>query len=186
MDVAAAGVAAARTWRMRAVSCNLCGSDSSVEVYPSRLPDLADVDIQEIFACTSAAYGVCGPIVRCIACGLMYQNPQPDPQTILSAYEEVADLRYAEEREGRVHTFARSLDELEAFVRPGRLLDVGSHLGVFIEVARDRGWDARGVEPSRWAADVARSRGLPTHCGTTAELTDSSDSYDAVTLWDVI
>jgi len=83
---------------MRSVPCNLCGSTASTQVYGSRLPDLGDRDVQEIFACTSSAYGECGPIVRCDACGFMYQNPQPDPAWILFAYEDVIDTRYDEER----------------------------------------------------------------------------------------
>lgn len=186
MSVASPAAPAALIWQMRSVACNLCGEESSTEIYPSRLPDLAGRDIQEIYSCTSSAYGECGPIVRCVACGLMFQNPQPDPESILTAYENVVDARYAEEREGRIHTFRRALIELEAHAGPGRLLDVGSHLGVFVEVAREAGWDAEGVEPSRWAAEVAHSRGLPVICGTLAQLPADGASYDAVTLWDVI
>src|SRR6266540_1930934 len=171
---------------MRSVPCNLCGSTAASEVYASRLPDLGDRDVQEIFACTSSAYGECGPIVRCGACGFMYQNPQPDPTWVLSAYEDVVDTRYDDEREGRVHTFGRELDLLARFGAPGRLLDIGSHVGVFVEVAISKGWRAEGVEPSRWAAEVARSRGLAVTCGTVEDLEAELESYDLVTLWDVI
>ena len=173
-------------WGMRVVPCNLCGSTSSTEVYPSRLPDMTKRDVQEIFTCTSSAYGECGPIVRCDICGFVYQNPQPDPDWILDVYESVVDARYDEEREGRVHTFRRSLSELTQHVMPGRLLDVGSHLGVFVEVARAAGWDAEGVEPSRWATELARSRDLPVTQGAVADLARPDGTYDAVTLWDVI
>src|SRR2546430_5436892 len=159
MTAAASPAVAPTPLVMRTVPCNLCGETASRQVYPSRLPDLPDRDVQEIFACTSSAYGECGPIVRCNACGFMYQNPQPDPEWILSAYEDVVDTRYDDEREGRIHTFSRELKQLRRLTQPGRLLDVGSHVGVFVEVANKMGWRAEGVEPSRWAADVARSRG---------------------------
>src|SRR5437868_6863483 len=127
MDVAVPVAPAPAQWSMRLVPCNLCGSEGFREIYPSRLPDPADLDIQEIYACTSSAYGACGPIVQCTACGFIYQNPQPDPECTLSAYESVVDVRYAEEREGRVHTFRHSLKEIEELAPPGRLLDVGAH-----------------------------------------------------------
>jgi 2-polyprenyl-3-methyl-5-hydroxy-6-metoxy-1,4-benzoquinol methylase len=171
---------------MRRVPCVLCGSTEQQEIYASRLPDPASLDVQKIYACTSSAYGECGAIVRCARCGLLFQNPQPDPASILAAYEEVVDERYAEEREGRVHTFGRALDELEEYLAPGRLLDVGAHLGVFVEVARARGWDAVGIEPSRWAVTQARARGLPIRCGALAELRAPDSAFDAVTMWDVI
>ncbi|HZT08891.1 MAG TPA: class I SAM-dependent methyltransferase [Chloroflexota bacterium] len=186
MDALAQAGPATPFWSMRLVPCNLCGSTSFREIYPSRLESLAGRDVQEIYACTSSAYGECGPIVRCTNCGFVYQNPQPDPECIRAAYEDVVDVRYAEEREGRVHTFRRALGEIEEFARPGRLLDVGSHLGVFVEVARDLGWDARGIELSHWAVGVAQKRGLPVTRGSIADLRDAEHSYDAVTMWDVV
>ncbi|MEA2639188.1 MAG: hypothetical protein QOF51_582 [Chloroflexota bacterium] len=185
MDAATAIPSLQLAWTLRTVPCNLCGSTDYRELYPARLERLADRDIQEIFACTSSAFGECGPIVRCTACGFVYQNPQPEPGTVLSAYESIVDVRYAEEREGRVHTFGRALAELEEYAVPGRLLDVGSHLGVFVEVAREGGWDAEGVEPSRWAANVARNRSLPVWCGTIGDL-PAREPYDVITMWDVI
>jgi 2-polyprenyl-3-methyl-5-hydroxy-6-metoxy-1,4-benzoquinol methylase len=186
MNAVATLAPAPSEWRLRYVPCNLCGSTAYRERYASRLPDLSSRDIQEIFACTSSAYGECGPIVECTSCGFIYQNPQPDPESLLGAYEDVVDLRYEEEREGRVHTFARAMAELEEYVQPGCLLDVGSHLGVSVEVARERGWDAQGVEPSRWAASMANNRGLPVTCGTLEDLPPELGDLDAVTIWDVI
>ncbi len=176
----------APAWEMRRVPCVLCGASEQRELYSSRLSDVSNLDIQKLFACTSSAYGECGPIVRCVRCGLIFQNPQPDAESVLAAYEEVVDERYAEEREGRVHTFRRALRELEEYATPGRLLDVGAHLGVFVEVARARGWDAEGIEPSRWAVAEARARGLPVTCGALAELREPAGSFDAITMWDVI
>ncbi len=186
MTQAASAPPIPNAWGMRVVPCNLCRATSYSEVYPSRLPDMSIRDVQEIFTCTSSAYGECGPIVRCDNCGFVYQNPQPDPNWILRVYESVVDARYDEEREGRVHTFRRSLSELSQHLSTGRLLDVGSHLGVFVEVARAGGWDAEGVEPSRWAAELARSRDLPVTQGAVADLERPGGTYDAVTLWDVI
>jgi 2-polyprenyl-3-methyl-5-hydroxy-6-metoxy-1,4-benzoquinol methylase len=186
MTVTSPPAAPAPIWEMRRVPCVLCGATEHRELYASRLPDLAKLDIQKLFACTSSAYGECGPIVTCVRCGLVFQNPQPDPGSILAAYEDVVDERYAEEREGRVHTFRRALHELEEYATPGRLLDVGAHLGVFVDVARARGWEAEGIEPSRWAVAEAQSRGLPVTCGALAELEKPAGSFDVVTMWDVI
>src|SRR5437667_1663735 len=102
MNVSAVAAPAAPTWSVRTAPCNLCGGESYREIYPSRLPeDREGLDIQGIYACTSSAYGECGPIVRCTSCGFIFQNPQPDPECILNAYESVEDVRYADEREGR-------------------------------------------------------------------------------------
>src|SRR5688500_125991 len=50
------------------------------------------------------------------------------------------------------------LRRIEARVKPGRILDVGSALGTFLTIAASRGWTPQGVEISRFAAEFARQR----------------------------
>ncbi|RLC90966.1 MAG: class I SAM-dependent methyltransferase [Chloroflexi bacterium] len=108
---------------------------------------------------------------------------------MLDTYEAVEDTLYVEEREGRVLTFERHLKPLERLTGPpaGRsLLDVGCHTGVFVEIAARHGWDAWGVELSRWAVEQAQAQGLHVVQGTleTADLPEAH--FDVVTMWDVI
>ncbi|MFN0074145.1 MAG: class I SAM-dependent methyltransferase, partial [Chloroflexota bacterium] len=179
----------APTWadHTQAVPCNLCGSRDVRELYPAKVDHSnGHHSATEIYACTSNAYGMCGPIVQCQRCRLVFQSPVPPPAEILHAYEEVVDERYELERIGRVHTFGRDLAELERYVTPGRVLDVGCHIGLFLEIAQDAGWDSWGVEPSRWAADRARARGLQVIHGALEDAELAHESFDAVTMWDVI
>ncbi len=83
-------------------------------------------------------------------------NPRPHHQKVQERYGDVGDERYLEEEQGRVETFTESLDVVARFAPGGRLLDVGCHVGTFLEIAERGGFDVAGVEPSRWAADVAR------------------------------
>ena len=181
--------------RLQWVPCNFCGAMDAAPLYSGTI-DLAanHLDPTQVFACTSSLYGRYGPVVRCRQCDLVYLNPRLSADTVESAYEEVADTLYAQERAGRVHTFARALDELERVDRatpdhaatPGRLLDVGCHIGVFLELAVARGWAAEGVEPSHWACAYARDRGLRVACGTLRGRQFPSAAFDVVTLWDVV
>ena len=67
-----------------------------------------------------------------------------------------------------------------------RLLDVGCHIGVFLELAAARGWAAQGIEPSGWACAVARDRGLDVRCSTLRDAALPAAAFDVVTMWDVI
>jgi SAM-dependent methyltransferase len=171
------------------VACNLCGERNSRVLYPSTLgADHSRPDATH-FRCTTATYGVHPTIVKCINCGLVYANPRLDSNSINDSYSRVDDPLYIEEREGRVLTFRRNLRPLEQLVRtapPRRLLDVGCHIGVMLEIAQERGWEALGVEPSEWAAARAHERGLNVINATLANAHLASDSFDAVTLWDVV
>jgi len=172
---------------MEYVNCNLCGRNETRVRFPSTLSDEAVPHNVEAFRCTSPGYGRHHTIVQCQHCGLMYTNPRFDGGEILDSYVAVEDPLYLEEREGRVLTFERHLRPLEKIkAPPGRLLDVGAYSGVFVEIAAQHGWDACGVEPSRWAVEQAREHGLHMIEGTLATSSLSDGSFDVVTMWDVI
>ena len=169
------------------VNCNLCGRDE----YRVRFPATAEADALRVdaFRCTHAGYGHHPQIVECGHCGLVYANPRWPTGTVLDAYTAVEDETYVEERHGRELTFRHHLRQVERIVGPanGRaLLDVGAYIGVFVEVAAAAGWRAQGVEPSAWAAAEARRRGLAVHAGTLASVDLPAESFDVITLWDVI
>jgi 2-polyprenyl-3-methyl-5-hydroxy-6-metoxy-1,4-benzoquinol methylase len=170
------------------VPCNLCGSMDAEQIYPAQRDSRIGhhFTATDLYACTSSVYGECGPIVRCRRCRLVFQSPVPTSSEILQAYEEVVDERYEQEREGRVHTFKRDLTEMERYVAGGRVLDVGCHIGLFLEIAEQAGWEAWGVEPSRWAASRAEERGLRVFHGPLEDVNLPREHFDAVTMWDVI
>jgi 2-polyprenyl-3-methyl-5-hydroxy-6-metoxy-1,4-benzoquinol methylase len=116
----------------------------------------------------------------------VYQSPIPSVDEIIDAYDGVVDQRYEEERSGRIETFSRDLAAVERHERGGRILDVGCHLGMFLEVARERGWDVTGVEPSRYSVERSREKGLDVRHGTLDSVHFDDQSFDVVTMWDVV
>ncbi len=165
------------------VICNLCGADDYDIVYTSTLNGVHKPDLSH-FRCTSSSYGVHPRIVKCKNCGLVYANPRLHSDTIHESYASVADPMYEQERAGRLITFRRNLRPLDKMVNttssPRRLLDVGAHIGVLVEVAREYGWDAWGVEPSHWAAERAQERGLRVLPTTLRAAQFESDFFDGV------
>jgi len=173
---------------MKSVCCNLCGRDDWVLRFAATTKDPDQPEINA-YRCTSSGYGTHPQIVECRHCGYIYANPRWVDDDLLEAYSAVEDHRYEVERSGRVRTFIKHLESVEKWTGPGNnreLLDVGAYTGVFVEVANARDWQATGVEPSRWATQVARQRGLSVIEGTldSNELRDRR--FDVVTLWDVI
>lgn len=169
------------------VECNLCGRDD----YLVRFPATADSDSLSVdaFRCTHSGYGHHPQIVECRHCGLVYANPRWSTDEVLSAYTAVQDDTYVEERLGREITFRHHLRQMERITGPAggrRLLDVGAYIGVFVEMAAAVGWRAEGVEPSEWAAAEAQQRGLAVQAGTLDSANLSPESFDVVTMWDVI
>ncbi len=138
------------------------------------------------FRCTHSGYGIHPRIFECAGCGLL-SSAGPSEEKLLAAYAEVEDSLYLQEEEGRLATFHRRLKRLEKLHRPpGRLLDVGAYTGALVAVALERGWRAIGVEPSRWAVAQARARDLVVLEGTLESSGLADESFDVVTMWDVI
>jgi SAM-dependent methyltransferase len=173
---------------MNAVSCNLCGRDEYQVRYPAVVNNHQQLDV-DAFRCTSAGYGNHAQIVQCCHCRHIYANPRWSAGELIDAYNAVEDEIYLAEQVGRERTFARHLVSLERYTGPGHnrpLLDVGAYVGVFVKVALAAGWQATGVEPSRWAVKTARQAGISLVEGTldAEELRDRR--FDVITLWDVI
>ncbi len=169
-----------------AVRCPLCGADDyRVKIEDTFGTRVADPRVH--YTCTSSAFGEHGRIVECRSCQLVYMNPRPHHEAVVENYGDVEDQEYIEEEQGRIETFSESLAQVQKFRRSGHLLDVGCHVGTFLTLAQDAGFDVAGVEPSRWGAEIANSRiNGNVHCGAIEDAPLPDGGYDVITLWDVI
>jgi SAM-dependent methyltransferase len=96
-------------------------------------------------------------------------------------HEDLAYMRYAEERKTTARKLIRRLCRLQP---RGRLLDVGCATGDFLMVAKDI-YTVEGLELSGWSVKIARQAGLTIHERTLAQMTNDGH-YDIITLWGVI
>ena len=175
---------------MKNVVCNLCGQDDWDVLFPSTMPqhNTEGPDVSA-FRCTSSGYGNHAQIVQCKKCSYVYANPVWEESDLIHLYSEVEDETYVTEKIGRQLTFAKHLKDFERVAGPGNgraLLDVGAYIGVFVDVARQAGWDAIGVEPSDWAVQYAKKQDLPVIQGTQDAPELHGRQFDALTMWDVI
>ena len=137
---------------------------------------------------TTSRYGVApANLVKCRACGHIQVAEFPAEETLNEGYASVEDHAYLEEEEGQRATAVRMLERIERHVGVGALCDLGCWVGFLLSEAERRGWEARGVEPSRFASDFARDRlGLHVETGTMNDVELPHGHFDAVVLADVI
>jgi 2-polyprenyl-3-methyl-5-hydroxy-6-metoxy-1,4-benzoquinol methylase len=149
------------------VPCNLCGSTVVRRLYTSRDYRL-QVDDTE------------WSVVRCVRCGLGFLNPRPTREEAGRYYPSW----YFSKRKGDMGRYRRLAEYVPA--GSGRLLDVGTADGHFLELMRERGWTVAGVEPggSRPESD---DRGLDIHYVPFPEGAGvlESASFDVITAWAV-
>jgi len=133
-------------------------------------------------------------IVRCAACDLVYVSPTFDEAHYKTVYrsaeyqEIVRDLGISS-HEYRVQRFGRERVDIMArhlgAERP-RLLDVGCSTGFVVEAARERGWDAVGLDLNPSAVEYGKSRGLDLRTVGLEDAGFEPGGFDAVCLFDVL
>jgi SAM-dependent methyltransferase len=133
-------------------------------------------------------------VARCRNCGQRYVWPAPSESVLAAIYDRnyyrcghgsVGFSDYAALTPARRRMFGRHLDRIERLVRPGRVLDVGCATGDFLLVARERGWEALGVDPSP-AREQALAAGIRMVGRTLDDVDVPPRSLDLITFWDVL
>ncbi len=137
---------------------------------------------------TDSDYGRTWALSQCKNCTHIFANPFPSRNFIRSLYSQTEDPLYEEEAKGRSKNFARILSVLdEMFPKRGILFDVGAATGLLLEIARKRGWQVEGIEPSSWAVRLARERyQLDLIEGVFEEASLKNNRYTAITMVDFI
>ena len=155
--------------------CALCGSENVGPIYDP--PGLS--------------------IWQCAQCKLVFHEivlqPEFDTSTQYSSnyYEERKDYykendAMSKENQETMDSFRVGLDLLEKHQSSrGTLVDVGCGYGSFLFLAKQRGWQARGVDISEHAASVASKKaGTEVFAGTLEDAGFADAEFDAVALND--
>ena len=132
------------------------------------------------------------PIARCRSCGLVQVDVELGRDELEGIYgedfftEEELFHDYVAQRGIRVESGAKLAEVLVGLVPGGKLLDVGSAAGFFLEAA-SRHYDVTGVEFSPFAAEYARGEfGHRVLTGDVTEVGLEGEQFDVVTMWATI
>lgn len=170
------------TWR-----CPVCGGASArVRFDLSGHGTEAGVDATAFRPSADAFGSAVGTVVACTDCGHASLAATVDPDAVATAYAHAADPISIREEPGQVETARRALRWIERWAHPGRLLEIGCWTGSFLVAAEERGWRAKGIDPSTWAIARARDRGVAAQIAGVFDNDDLDGPFDLVVLADVI
>lgn len=157
-------------------ACILCGA-----------PALKRDRFAESMLNLSAEHGV----AQCAQCGFRFLNPRPTADDyrqlyegntgpLVSSYSPIADF-YNETDQIRLPEYRRKLHMLKQLGAGPRLLEIGSCTGVFLNEARQAGFDVEGIEPSNQSRRRAQEQfGLELHGGNIEDVDLPTGHYDVV------
>jgi len=159
------------------VVCNLCQIDDATVVYP-------------------AGVAQHNQIVRCNRCGLMYASPREAADSVkIESWEFNPEWDVAKERPQRYekeHLQIRDYAGTRALLariypKRGKLVEVGSSMGIQLEAFRREGWDVLGVDPDRIRCHYAtQTLKIPTIAATLEKARLPDASADVVVMLHVI
>jgi 2-polyprenyl-3-methyl-5-hydroxy-6-metoxy-1,4-benzoquinol methylase len=134
------------------------------------------------FAITNFDYGKTGELQQCKTCGFIQCT---DLDHVVNYYEELEDREYENTRQERKLQEQKLIRVLAKYKPDGRLLDIGAGSGIMVEAAIEKGYQAIGIEPSRWLHQNAIKLGLPVVQGIFPH-PDVHGPFDIITFVDVI
>lgn len=168
------------------VDCLICGSKKYKVLYRSTIKENEQVIDPKFFSVFADARH--GQIVSCKQCGLTYVNPREDDAKFSKAYKGLSVDEYLLEHENRELIFEEHVRLIERFInKKGRLLDIGCSAGLFLNVAKSRGWTVKGVEASYQDAVFARREfNLDVINSDIEKVNFGGEVFDVITMWDVL
>lgn len=133
-----------------------------------------------------------GPLKRCSVCGqLVFQSDATQYKESISKFDnpdgtsqwaKISNRYFKRSRK----TLNRARRLLEKKFKDIHLMDVGCSSGAFITIAQKLGINAEGVEPMTFPARAAMASGLKVTEGFLEDLNLLGESFDLVTLFEVI
>jgi hypothetical protein len=160
-------------------SCWVC---ESREIELVKRSNIEKEITSNLFAISDSNYGTTGELHRCKKCGFLQCFSFEE---VLPYYENLEDPSYEAGREERAIQAKKILNTTRKYQPNGRLLDIGAASGILVEQAIEMGYNAEGIEPSKWLHNLALERNLPVHLGTFPH-TKLTGPYDIVTIIDII
>jgi ubiquinone/menaquinone biosynthesis C-methylase UbiE len=124
---------------------------------------------------------------------MLTTSPQPKAEDLAKYYESNDYISHTDSKAGFMASMYQNIKKYSLALKlrliltlngsPGLLLDIGAGTGDFLKLAKDNGWEVKGIEPNDGAANLAKQKKLEIY-----ENIDqlSGQTFDVVTLWHVL
>jgi 2-polyprenyl-3-methyl-5-hydroxy-6-metoxy-1,4-benzoquinol methylase len=135
-------------------------------------------------------------IVNCRDCNFKFTNPRPENSVLGNYYKSEDYISHSNTSKGiisklyhliRNYTLKGKIKLVSKHVSRGTILDYGCGTGMFLNVCKESGWEAYGMEPDSGARKIAAEMGLKTFQDKTSLKQElGQKKLNAITLWHVL
>ncbi|MEZ0325804.1 MAG: class I SAM-dependent methyltransferase [Fimbriimonas sp.] len=122
-------------------------------------------------------------LLRCNACRTLLRNPQPTPKALQARYraDEYGPATLQELLENERDFFRRKANSID-LPTGSRVLEIGSFVGAFLLAAKEKGWQATGIDIGKETCEFMRGLGLEVLEGD-LQSHHIPTGFDAVFIW---
>ncbi|MFH1799446.1 MAG: class I SAM-dependent methyltransferase [Candidatus Omnitrophota bacterium] len=141
-------------------------------------------------------------VYQCTGCSLRYLDPCLSPQGMQELYSSTDNLTALNQFHSTYYGYcdpnasSRTIKDFERALclldgpeaKPGKsVFDVGCGNGLFLAVAKKKGWEAHGCDSSKMNVSLAKAKfGVDVDCSGFAQWEPRGRQYDVVSFWDVL
>ena len=128
-----------------------------------------------------------GQYVKCISCAMVYLNPVFTDESLIQYYTNnkvEQGIVVADDMSFYHELYSQGLTSAHKKTERGNLLDIGCSTGIFLDVARDKGWNTFGLELNKIEFSVAKEKGHNVF-NTLLEDIKFTNKFNIISLWDV-
>lgn len=123
-------------------------------------------------------------LVKCSACGMVFSKKIPSGDDLTKIYTNYP--RFTSLPPLTVKRYHELLDKMESFRQTNNLLDLGCSNGLFLECAKQRGWNVFGTEYAQESIDYCANKDIKVFKSDQLPNEFFKLSFDVVTSFEVI
>ena len=128
-----------------------------------------------------------GQYVKCAECQMVYLNPVFTDKAITQYYTNnkvEQALVVGDDTSFYTKLYSQGLRSAQHETSMGTILDIGCSAGIFLDIAKQQGWQTYGLELNRIEFSLAKEKGHSIY-NSLLENTAFDTKFNIVSLWDV-
>lgn len=124
---------------------------------------------------------------RCNECSMCYVSPVFTDTALTDYYKNSTDAQAEitlNESDFYREIYTKGLTLIKKSVQNGKILDIGCSTGFFLDISKEQGFEAYGIELNKKEAAIALNKGHKVSLEPIEHYPEDT-KFDAMTLWDV-